>query len=124
LGSLLENVQRLLFIVLAAQTEQQAGVQLTDHEFLQRAVSWSHFDSQGTIFTAYPFPERVVAVQHDHFERVTFQIEEGADKRRPDRGVTLRRVRDMTRMMTMRIVMVVDRIALQQRRRTDRVNVR
>ena len=67
IGSLVEDVQRILFIVLAAQTEQHAGVHLTDHEFLQSAVRCSHFDSQGTVLTAYPFPERVVAVQHDHF---------------------------------------------------------
>src|SRR5947207_4522598 len=82
------------------------------------------FQSPGTILSANPFPKRVVAVQHDHFERAPFQVEEGSDKGGPDRGVTLRCVRDMTRMMTMWIVIVVDRIALQQRRRTDGVNIR
>jgi len=124
IGSLVEDGQRIVFIVLAAQTEQHAGVHLTDHEFLQRAVRRGHFDSPRTILTANPFPERVVAVQHDHFERVSFQIEKGSDERCPDRGVTLRCVRDMTHMMTVWIVIVVDRIAPQQRRRTDGVNIR
>ena len=89
IGSLVEHVQHILFVVLAAQTEQHAGIHLIDHELLQRAVGCGHFDPKRAVLAAYAFPERVVAVQHDHLEWVSVQVEDGPDERGPDRGVTL-----------------------------------
>src|SRR6185295_8754830 len=117
-------MQHVPLVVFAAETKQHARIHLTDHEFLQGAIRWSHFDSRGTVLAAYSFPKRVVAVQHDHFKGVSFQVEDGSDERGPNRSVTFWRVRDMTHMVTMFIVIVVDRVAAQQRRRAYTVDIR
>ena len=64
-----EDLERILLVVLAAQAEQHPVAHLPDHEFLQRTVRRGHFDTQGAVLAAHPFPERVVAVQRDHLER-------------------------------------------------------
>ena len=123
-GPLVEDVQHILLVVLAAQTEQHAGVHAPEHEFLQPAERGAHFDALRTVLAAHPLPQRVVAVQHDHLEWRSLQVVDGADQRRPDRRVALRGVRDVTRLITVRVVVLVDRILLQRRRRADRVHVR
>ena len=86
IASLIENIQRIFLIVFAAQTKQHASIHLADHESLQSEV---HFDSRGTVFAAYAFPERVVTVENDYFERVSFQVEDSPDEDRRDSGTTL-----------------------------------
>src|SRR5438034_1359462 len=67
-GPLVEDVQHILLVVLAAQTEQHAGVHAPEHEFLQPAERGAHFDALRTVLAAHPLPQRVVAVHHDHLE--------------------------------------------------------
>src|SRR4030095_11576078 len=110
IGSSFKDVEHILLVVLAAQTKQHASVHLNDHELLQYAVRFSYLDSQRTILAAYAFPERGVAIQHDHFVGVSFQVEDGSNEGGTDSRVTLRRVRDVTHAMTVWIIITADGI--------------
>ena len=115
IGSLLEHIQDITSRCSCCRGKAVAPAPAcADHELLQRSVRWRDLEAHGAVLAADPFPERVVAVQHDHFVGCLFQIEHHAEQRRADRGITLRRVRDMAQLMAVRIGIVIELIPADQ----------
>jgi len=119
ISSLIEYVQHILFAVLAAQAQQHSRVPLIHHELLQSAVSHGDRDSLPAILATYAFPNSVITIQNNCFERLSLQIEDGSKQGGADAAVALRCVRNIPQLMTMNVVIVRDRIAPQQDLRPD-----
>ena len=122
--SAIEDFQRVGFIILAAETKQHARLGLIHHELLQREVSRRQFDSGRPVLPTHAFPEGVVAIERDDFERAGLQIENHANQSGPDGSVSLGGVRNVPCLVRMSVIAVFDGIPSQHRGRTDDVNVR
>ena len=119
ISSLIEYVQHILFAVLAAEAQQHANVHLTNHELLQNAVRLGDRDSPGAILATHAPPKGVIAVQHNYFEWLSLQVEDGSEQGGADGGVALRCVGNVPQLMTMNVVILRDRIAPRKGLRTD-----
>src|SRR4051812_14261684 len=97
-------------IVLAAEAEQHAGIQLLPHHLLQSPPWCINPDTTRPVFAAYATPEGIVAIQGDHFSRGTLQSEEFACDHSPERRKKLRTVGDMAEFITPGIIHFLDRV--------------
>ena|SRR6266566_3662245 len=124
ISSLIEYVQHILFAVLAREAQQHSRIHLINHELLQSAVSLGDCDSLRTLFATYAFPNSVITVQHNDFEGLSLQVEDGSKQGGADGGEALRCVRNIPQLMAMNVVILGDWVAPQQGLRTDGGNAR
>ena len=66
-----EYFEHVGFVVLAAQTEQEALIRELHHELLQLSPNRWDCDAFDPIFANNPLPDRIVAIQNDHLKGPT-----------------------------------------------------
>ncbi len=111
---LLKHIHDIVFTILAAQTQQKALVFPIQQELLQETIWPGKLDSQGPVFSAYPFPERIVAIEHSHFERLAFLSVQGSEYCRRNRRITIQCVWDMPGLIVRVIIVIGHGIEFRQ----------
>src|SRR5262249_39772842 len=121
LGTAAEDLPNVLLIVLAAQTEQHAGVVLADEEFLESTTWWIDLDTVRPDFAAHALPKRFVTSNDDYFPRRRLEGVNPAGQQRAQRRKERRHIRNMTQLIAIRVVCSLDWIGRRQLSRRDQV---
>ncbi len=95
----LEHLADILLVVLAAQTQQHAGVMLCHHKLLERAPRRINFNARSAVLATDAFPQRVIAVQHYHFVRAAPQGMNFSGDKSSKRRKEKRRIRNVTELV-------------------------
>src|SRR6266568_1460120 len=90
--TMFEYLSDIVLVVLRTKTQQNPGFLLRPHKLLQLAERRIKRDSPWPVLTAHSAPERMIAVQGDHFVRRPFQGVIFPDQRRCQRREENRRV--------------------------------
>ena len=114
-GSLLEDSHHIRFVVLAAKRDENARLGLPDHEFL-KARNGGEISTPAAPSSPH-CPCQSVLSQSSAMTLTGGRAKtvQGAKQSGPNRGVTLRRVRDVAELVGVRIMKAAHWIARQDR---------